>query len=535
MKACLEARNDHVIGKDAAATTVVCVFSFFLVTVLPLYFHNGYEKIATRKSLLFQRAGMIYGAVLILIMILKIPEWIRQKRKPNGNRLDLFVVLWGVVNFVSCLFSVNREEALWGTAGWYMGLVTQLICVLIYFGVSRFFPAGKRTGNLLLVIGGGCAALLFAWGLLNRFSVYPLEMEYSGPDFISSVGNINWMGGYYAVFSPLITGAYCFRDEIFGKRRWGKILMAVVALITLSFGIVEGSDDVYTSMALTFFLCLLFCREEKERMLRWCELVILTCAGCQIMRVTEALHPGSLNYYSTFTRYLLSNATLILFIPAVTGYSYLRFRKKEEQAKKVFRIFAQVLIILSVALLITYTVLLICNSLWPGSAGKLAKEEALIFNDQWGSSRGTTWMDGLKVWNSFDLKRKLLGAGPDCFAAYAYSHGELAALFKAQFGSARLTNAHNEVITILVDQGLAGVAVFLCMVAAGAKEGIRGLVSGKEMERILIWSALLSAFVYNQFSFEQVMITPYFYLMLGLTRIYARRDKAELEEIPQSL
>ena len=181
-----------------------------------------------------------------------------------------------------------------------------------------------------------------------------------------------------------------------------------------------------------------------------------------------------------------------------------------------------------------YVSLLICNSLWPGFAGVFSGKGALIFNESWGSYRGTTWVDGLRIWGSFDLKRKLLGAGPDCFAAYAYNH-EIGELLREHFGSARLTNAHNEVITILVNQGIIGVAVFPGMVVAGIREGYRGIRSGKKPEMILFLLAVLSALVYNQFSFEQVMITPYFYLMLGLISANTRAGKAELEEIPQSL
>jgi O-antigen ligase len=270
-------------------------------------------------------------------------------------------------------------------------------------------------------------------------------------------------------------------------------------------------------------------------MLRWCELVMAACLGCQIMRAVTVISPDSLNYDSTFTRVLLSGTTLIPLIAAMIGYFYLRFCGRQEQAKRVFRLFSQCVTVLSLSALIVYVSLLICNTIWPGSAGIFSEAEALIFNGQWGSYRGTTWMDGLKVWGSFDPKRKLLGAGPDCFAAYAYSHGEIGVFLKAQFGGVRLTNAHNEVLTILVDQGVIGAVVFLGMVAAGIREGFKGIMSGRDPEVILWFGAVLSVFVYGQFSFEQVMITPYFYLMLGLIYAYTSGNKAELEEIPQSL
>ncbi len=535
MKDCLETKKPEIHGKDAAANIVVCVFFFFLTVILPLYFRNGYERIATRKALLFRWGGMIYGILLLILFLWKMGEAIRQKRRSKGSLLDLFVLLWAGINLLSYLFSVDRGEALFGTSGWYMGLATQEICVLIYFGVGRFFPIRRRTGRILLLMAGGCAAFIFLWGLLNRFSVYPLNMAYAQPEFISSIGNINWAGGYYAVLMPVITGAYYLQDEILQNRRTVRIVTGLASLITLSFGIVEGSDDVYTSMALVILLFLMLTGEKKERMLRWCELVITACLGCQIMRCVVTLRPESLNYDSTFTRLFLSNATLIPGIVVLLGYFCLRSCGDEEGTKKLFRIFSNGLIVISLAALITYISLLICNTLWPGSAGILSDSRALTFNDGWGSSRGVTWSDGLRIWSSFDIKRKLLGAGPDCFAAYAYSHGEIGTLFRSQFADARLTNAHNEVLTILVGQGLLGATVFLGMTAAGILEGYRGIRSGGYPEGLLFLTAVMSAFVYNLFSFEQIMITPYLYLMLGLISAYARSGKAELEEIPQSL
>ena len=535
MKDCLETKKPEIHGKDAAANTVVCVFFFFLTVILPLYFKNGYERIATRKSMLFRWGGTICGILLLLIFLWKMCEVIRLKRKPKGSILDLFVFSWAVINLLSYLFSIDRSEALYGTTGWYMGLVTQEICVLSFFGVGRFFPVRQITGRILLGLSCACAAFVFLWGLLNRFSIYPLKMGFATPEFISSIGNINWTGGYYAVLMPVITGAYFLQDEILQKRKLLQLFTDLAMIITLSFGIVEGSDDVYTSMALTFFLYLLLCGEKKERMLRWCELVVSTCLGCQIMRGIAAIWPGSLNYESTFTRLYLSNVTLIPGILALIGYLWLRFWKKEERAKLVFRLFSQGLIILSLAALIVYVSLLICNTLWPGSAGIFSDLGELTFNDRWGNARGATWSDGVKIWETFDTKRKLVGAGPDCFAAYAYSREDVSILLRSQFGDARLTNAHNEVFTILVNQGLLGVAAFLGMVTAGIREGYQGIRSGKDPTAALFLTGMLSAFVYNQFSFEQIMITPYFYLMLGLISAYTRAGKAELEEIPQSL
>ena len=44
---------------------------------------------------------------------------------------------------------------------------------------------------------------------------------------------------------------------------------------------------------------------------------------------------------------------------------------------------------------------------------------------------------------------------------YAYTHPAISYLLENQFGGVRLTNAHNEMITILVNTGILGLLTFL--------------------------------------------------------------------------
>ena len=73
-----------------------------------------------------------------------------------------------------------------------MGLIPQLTVVLVYFLISRCWKGHKW---ILLTVFPVSAAV-FLLGYINRFGIYPIEMAYANPSFISTIGNMNWYCGY---------------------------------------------------------------------------------------------------------------------------------------------------------------------------------------------------------------------------------------------------------------------------------------------------------------------------------------------------
>ena len=69
------------------------------------------------------------------------------------------------------------------------------------------------------------------------------------------------------------------------------------------------------------------------------------------------------------------------------------------------------------------------------------------------------------AWQGFcrgDLKQKLLGAGPDCFAGYLEQvlPGGTVLFDKGYFAGSIFTNAHNEWLTTLINLGVLGTAAY---------------------------------------------------------------------------
>ena len=523
----------------------VYLFLFVFVVVYPFYAPEGYIQIATNKYRFFREMALITAKVMIPLIALYYLSVVPQKnaggdgeKKMPFSLTDLFMLLFLEINCISYFFSKYKKEASWGTSGWYMGFFMMLAFIGIYFLISRFYD-GKVD---LLPPFMGVSAVVFAWGLLNRFSVYPIDMHYDNISFISGIGNINWFCGYWSVFFVIGVALY-----VVSEKRSMRTMAAVHSVLSLAMGVVEGSDSAYISFGVVFFFLFLVSFQKTIYMKRWLDLCIFYCGVCQIMRVIAAFGPKELDpEYTGWTGLNLINPTITFMLGNVTLAALLIFvllrfwlgrtdkkyatqnsienrmeesHGQEEAPEK--REWIQNIVWLKYAVAgllasgaVVYLILLIVNTRTPGILGPLSKYTVFLFDGSWGSSRGATWRDGMLIYQTLSWKGRLFGAGQDCFAIYGYSVPEVAALLREQWPSSRLTNAHNECITFLVNIGIFGLLSFIGIFFGSVKSLLK---KAKEEPLCYVFAAaLLSYFFHNQFSFSQVTNIPYAFLMLGM-------------------
>lgn len=526
----------------------VYIFLFFFVAVYVFYAPEGYIQIATNKFQFYRKMVLVTGAVMVPIVVLHYLFFPRRKRE-EGRRLslsptDIFVLLFLAVNGISFFFTEYREEAVWGTSGWYMGFAMMLSFTGIYFMLSRFYDGKIDLMPFFMAV----TSVVFLWGLLNRFSVYPIDMQYDSTAFISCIGNINWFCGYWSVF--FMIGAVLY---VVGERMSLRIISAVSCTLALATGAVEGSDSAFISMAAVYLFLFWIAFRKTVYMKRLLDEGIFYCTACQIMRVIAAFGPdelseeeavwGGLNLAGGMTKLMLGNLTLAVLVIFLvlriwlekedrkyTGNGAAGEREPKPQLIRKFIWLRNTVIGLTAAAAVIYLALLMINTRTPGILGPLSKYPALLFDGAWGSNRGRTWRDGLIIYRSLPLKKRLFGVGPDCFSAYAYSVPDIAEQLKEQWPSSRLTNAHNECITFLVDLGIFGLLSFIGIFWSS----FRRLVKKAEEEPVccVFAASLLSYFFHNQFSFSQVMNIPYIFMMLGLAENLMRRaDMGKTEKL----
>ena len=171
---------------------------------------------------------------------------------------------------------------------------------------------------------------------------------------------------------------------------------------------------------------------------------------------------------------------------------------------------------------VLFVILIVCNTKNPGSIGSLSQYAIFTFDEKWGSSRGATWSIGVQTWLSQDTLHRLVGVGPDCMAAYIYSGQDEALLSttQASFGNHRLTNAHGELLSVLVNMGVFGVIGFGGMLLTAVWRLLR-----KSRTQVLCAACGLGIFCYmvnNLFSFWQIMNISQMFIVLGLGEGFLR-------------
>ena len=478
----------------------------------PLYMKQGYVDIGKAKyqffiycSLaalgIFALIGVIYGGQVIC-------RRIRQKEAylinwDGMSVTDVFVMLYATEIFVSYAFSDYRKEALWGTEGWYIGLVLLLTLCGLYLFVSRFWGGEKNVWYVALAASG----MVFLLGILDRFSIYLLPIEIRDPVFISTLGNINWFCGYLSVLAPIGICLFLFQER-------GKVLHGVYTVIAFMAGFCQGGSSVFLFFGALFFILLWIAVKKKEWIRDYFLLIFLWGLSAQLVRMIRMFVADGYNYdMDNLCGYLTSsNITLLIGAVALGGYFFLRFMWKGSIDERKQRNIHRIMSLLLGGGILLWLVLTGVNT-WIGIPG-LENKDGFLLNRKWGNGRGAAIYSGLQMYGQMPVFQKLFGIGPDCFSAYAYSLPEVAGDLRDYFGANRLTNAHNEFLTALVNTGILGVSFFAgIFISFGRK-----CMKEKEQNAEFYFYAVCIAcyFVHNVVSFAQVLNLPFLFLILGM-------------------
>lgn len=522
---------------EEVVSLLMSAYLFIMFCIYPFYMKDGYVEIGAEKFNFYKAITFGGFALMLPLVLLCVGFYMRSRRKgikkdwifryDGVSGTDVAVLAYGVSVVLSYLGSDYKAMAFWGEEGWYMGLMTQLMFVVSYFMVSRFWEYEEK----LLLAFMAAATVVFGLGVLNRFSVFPIEIRGANSSFLSTMGNINWYCGYWAVLFPIGFVLYWC-----GKEWWVRMLALLCTIIGIATGVSQGSNSAFIVFVGVYLF--MFCPSFKNqmRMKRFLELAIWFCVTCQGLRVWRILCPEAFDYYenSLSWRMTLSRMTLYAMVPLVMVYMalWMMDRKKslDVQRYKAFRQIAVLGVVLSAGV---YVVLMAVNSNGGDILRSMGEWEALRFDKQWGSARGATWSAGSWIYREIPGLRKLIGVGPDCFATFLSTIPDLAKSVLKQFDGARLTNAHNEWLTILVNSGIFGFISYGAIFVTAVLRYVYYAEKALEGRKRYLYLFALCAFAYsihNVVSFQQILSTPFVFLMLGIGECLVRSEGIEYQE-----
>lgn len=528
--------NKGMIWCKEIGQGIMMAYFIVIAVVYPFYAPGGYVQIGEVKYVFFRNVTLVTIAVMLLLILI----WLVQNH--NKGKLvelyqhmsvsDWFAYGYLIVIMLSYLCSSYKTDALWGVEGWHMGVVSQMMFVLLYFFISRFFVCNRKWLSVWLAAAGA----VFVLGILNRYSIYPIAMEGQTETFISTLGNINWFCGYWAVTAPLGITLYWCAD-----RKSVRIFAGIFSGIAMLAGITQGSSSAYLVYLAVFGVLLIFSVQSNEKLFRFLELGMVFAVSCVIGRIMRFIPGLRYNYgnniYPTgsYIADLLldGNAALWLLAGMAVCYGLLyamqKYRGFQMEGHRMFQRYSRAALVF---LYIVFAVILLRNS-GMFSCNTEADETVAyedggaIFRDDWGNSRGAAWNCGIGAYRSMDTVHRIVGIGPDCFADYVYEISELAERLVDQFGNERLTNAHNEWLTVLVNTGWLGL---FCYTGIFITIWIRCIKRAKG--QLLLYVCVVSILAYtvhNMVSFQQILSTPYIFMVLGMGEGLLRRTETASE------
>ena len=502
--------------------TVCQIYMAAVLVVLPLYYipGNGYYKLGDSKYYLYRNISLICMGICLAVQIIAVVRSCRMEnssssgmymRKTGGkiirwcreHSVVTAVCLYGFCALLSAICSSYGRTAWVGEWEWYMGAVT--ICLL----VGGFLMAADYSGQYIriLYLGEAASVTVALIGLLQKLGYDPLGLlkgyivgDWEYTHMLTTLGNNNWLSGYYSVMFPLSLAL--FLQAVEEERRGRSMLLGVSNTLVVILLFLQGSDGGVMVASVALWMC--FWSSRKKTKLWEAMLFLLTgiCVGMLLWgkgmqslgTFDILLQDGIAKRLSAWQGWLLLAAVCLLFC----GVHHVLSEKK----KRMLRI----------GVLCGSLVLAAGAVIW-----YILKQQGSNFAE-WGNHRGRLWQ---MAWQGFcqgDLRQKLLGAGPDCFAGYLGQvlPGGTVLFDKGYFAGSIFTNAHNEWLTTLINMGVLGVVAYAAVFFTAFRK-----YRGNFMTNMLLFTYGMHSLI----SFQQVLNAPLFFLLLGICEAGQGQEK----------
>ena len=443
---------------------VVGVYLTLMFGAFPLFCTDGFFNIRHDRYYLF------LGLSIALLLFWGITILGGDRKNAIGK---LSVTDWAMLGFLgvcilSTAFSVNPEDALWGTAGRNNGLLLMAVYVGVYFMVSR----NGRPGGVTFAALGVVSAFVSLVAVLNFFSLDPLKMvePLSTADqkvFFSTIGNKNLLSGYLCITLPVLTVLF-----VEDQRKWLRVLALIC--LTPGFAALMAADSDSGLLGLGLFIGLYLIRYIRQpgKLKRFFLVLTVMLLSARvlllILTVIPELQTKSISQTQLFFIRGSASLGLLLFMAAATALLYLLDHKKPDlELPKAVHFAVAFLFVTGLLAVAVGMIYFTANQEIPLSGfGKY-----LRLNDTWGTNRGFMWRRTMDIFRDFNIWRKLFGSGPDTFY-YMFKpyFGEL-----NQYWTSSTNAAHNEYLNYMITVGLLGACAYTTALVSGVGRCFKGL------------------------------------------------------------
>ena len=502
----------NVVWEQAAE-----IYLFLMLAVYPLFMGRGYEELVYKKWALFLYAS---AAFCIVSMVCGAAAFAgrwgktegKKKERHAGSRMimDWFVFAYLLCVVISYLGAVDRRTALWGVDTWYMGLVSQVLFVGIYFGISRGYAETKYLKVLAAVVGIVTGSIV----ILQRFGVDVAHL-YRGfgedvkLDFVTTLGQVTWASSYISILLAAGMGIYYLTEERKAKIFWG-ICVGIGFAAEMLLNSDSGMIAVFAALMIMLWLAV----GSRKRLLALAEIGMIALAAAAVVGILERIFGGRMiPIDAVYLKAAQSGMVYVLLAVAVVFHLAIRKDWIHGDAKPGTVRIIRGIYILGVCLgIVGMAALFILHG--KGYYGGSPTENYFRFTIWWGNSRGFIWRTGAAVFADFNIWRKLFGCGPDCFTPYSYQlMGDAINEF---WHNQIVPNVHNEWFNGVINYGLIGGAAYLGIFLSAAYGLMKSALNGKGAVVFGIGLASAAYIAHNVLCYQQIIGTPLIFVLLGI-------------------
>lgn len=519
---------------------LVSAYTILLFVLLPLCYRDNYYDIGDFKYELFSKLTLGLFALLVpalffyFISNISTHTWKGTTVKQffsSLSLLDRFVLLYLLACLISFalsdyntwqFFGKDASNPAWfGYSGWFMGLKSQLMLMALYFLVSRFFMKGWKFDLLVCILGA--SSLVFLLGILHRFLVDPLGL-YEGIDasyhilFLSTIGQATWYSSFLCTVFPIGLFLFWYCDKT-----WQRVVLGIYTAIGFASLVTQNSDSAYFALAAFLSVLFVFSFQSVKHLRRFLEVLLTASLSMRTIGILQLLFADRAVPLEKLSTFLSQNPIVWVFI-FLTAILYFLLTFMDTKGSFSMNSVKWIQKLGLVFIIITLPLGILCIFLTTtGHAPAFFQNISyFIFNDEWGNGRGFTWKYSYSMFAEYPFSLKLFGIGSDCFASYTYVHH--AADVSAKWGDSVLANAHNEWLNTLLTTGLFGLISYAGIFVSAFVSFVK-----KQKDSIYLLAAagcIGSYFFHNMFCYQQVVCTPFIFIIIGLAEFIIREKKA---------
>ncbi len=442
---------------------------------------------------------------------------------------DILAFIYLIVIVVSTRFAVDSEYVIEGFFSWNMGTRALVSFVFIYYFVSRFWKPNRLIWILFVLASSG----VFVIGILNSFLIDPLNMlvDFDGGR-ISTIGNNNWMAGYLTIIMPIT-----FSMFINEKKTVFRLILLVPVIVVSAMCITNSAMS--TLLGYGTIMTVLFCYSFRTNihMKRFLELLLVALITWRIVGFLQVRNPEIVNIDETIMLYISQNKIILLFLAFVMllYIIHLALMNKELVYVQKLKWCGSLLILLeiiAIAGVITY-IYLNTKGLLPEQYS--SSNRMLFFNDRWATGRGKIYIDAVGTINAIFHDgpfRILFGCGPDQYFN-AVENVYHVGTYVEGVTKKMTTCAHCEILNTMITLGLLGTVSLFGFYISSAVRFLRRI--NKSYMLLIPATAVIAYVVHNMVSFQQIVVTPIVFMMIGMGEAVCRRKtnkKKNTESVP---